>query len=87
MNLRQLVRKSDTEWWIPRAGKMNVPGIIFATRELLHGMDDKVAEQVSNVAALPGIVRGSFALPDAHWGYGFPIGGVGAFDPEAGSAR
>ena len=84
MNLRQLVRKSDTEWWLPRAGKMRVPGIIFATEELLHGMDDKVAEQVSNVAALPGIVGASFAMPDAHWGYGFPIGGVGAFDPEAG---
>ena len=84
MNLRQIVRKSETEWWIPRAGKMRVPGIIFATEDLLHGMDDKVAEQVANVAALPGIVRASFAMPDAHWGYGFPIGGVGAFDPEAG---
>ena len=84
MNLHQLTRKSDTEWWIPPAGKMRVPGIIFATQELLHGMDDKVAEQVANVAALPGIVGASFAMPDAHWGYGFPIGGVGAFDPEAG---
>jgi tRNA-splicing ligase RtcB len=63
---------------------MLVPGIIFATEELLGGMDDKVAEQVRNVAALPGIVRASFAMPDAHWGYGFPIGGVGAFDPERG---
>ena len=84
MNLRQLVRKSDTEWWLPRVGKMHVPGIIFATEDLLHGMDDKVAEQVANVAALPGIVTASFAMPDAHWGYGFPIGGVGAFDPDAG---
>jgi tRNA-splicing ligase RtcB (3'-phosphate/5'-hydroxy nucleic acid ligase) len=84
MNLRQLVKKSDTEWWLPRAGKMRVPGIIFATEDLLHGMDDKVAVQVANVAALPGIVTASFAMPDAHWGYGFPIGGVGAFAPEAG---
>ena len=84
MNLRQLLRKSDIEWWIPRACQMRVPGIIFATEDLLHGMDDKVAEQVRNVAALPGIVAASFAMPDAHWGYGFPIGGVGAFDPEAG---
>ena len=84
MNLHQLVRKSDTEWWLPRAGKMRVPGILFATEDLLHGMDDKVALQVANVAALPGIVTASFAMPDAHWGYGFPIGGVGAFDPEAG---
>src|SRR5690606_22930629 len=45
-------------------------------------MDDKVREQVSNVATLPGIVKASFALPDAHWGYGFPIGGVAAFDPD-----
>jgi tRNA-splicing ligase RtcB len=84
MNLRQLVRKSDTEWWVPRAGKMRVPGIVFATQDLLEGMDDKVAQQVANVASLPGIVAASFAMPDAHWGYGFPIGGVGAFDPAAG---
>jgi tRNA-splicing ligase RtcB (3'-phosphate/5'-hydroxy nucleic acid ligase) len=84
MNLAKLVRKSATEWWIPRSGKMRAPGVIYATEELLHGMDDKVAEQVANVAALPGIVRASFAMPDAHWGYGFPIGGVGAFDPDAG---
>jgi len=84
MNLRLLVRKSDTEWWLPRTGKMRVPGILFATQDLLYGMDDKVAEQVANVAALPGIVGASYAMPDAHWGYGFPIGGVGAFDPEAG---
>lgn len=84
MNRAQLVRKSDTEWWIPRSGKMLVPGIVFATEDLLAGMDDKVAEQVRNVASLPGIVRASFAMPDAHWGYGFPIGGVGAFDPDRG---
>jgi tRNA-splicing ligase RtcB len=84
MNLRQLVRNSDTEWSLPATGRMRVPGIIFATEDLLHGMDDKVAEQVSNVATLPGIVGASYAMPDAHWGYGFPIGGVGAFDPEAG---
>jgi tRNA-splicing ligase RtcB len=84
MNLLRLVRKSATEWWLPRTGAMRVPGILFATEELLHGMDDKVAQQVSNVAALPGIVTASFAMPDAHWGYGFPIGGVGAFDPDAG---
>jgi tRNA-splicing ligase RtcB len=84
MNLQQLVRKSETEWWIPRAGKMRVPGIIFATQDLLEGMDDKVALQIANVAALPGIVSASFAMPDAHWGYGFPIGGVAAFAREAG---
>ncbi|PIP44559.1 MAG: RNA-splicing ligase RtcB, partial [Deltaproteobacteria bacterium CG23_combo_of_CG06-09_8_20_14_all_60_8] len=47
-------------------------------------MDDKVYQQVTNVATLPGIVTASYAMPDAHWGYGFPIGGVAAFDPELG---
>lgn len=63
---------------------MRVPGVIFAARELVAAMDDKVAEQVANVAGLPGIVAASYAMPDAHWGYGFPIGGVAAFDPEDG---
>lgn len=63
---------------------MTVPGIIFATEALIQGMDDKVYDQVSNVAMLPGIVNASYAMPDAHWGYGFPIGGVAAFDAEKG---
>jgi len=61
-----------------------VPGIIYADESLIRGMDIKVHEQVSNVATLPGIVRASYAMPDAHWGYGFPIGGVAAFDPDEG---
>ncbi|MBZ5523222.1 MAG: RtcB family protein [Acidobacteriia bacterium] len=84
MNLDRLERKSNTEWWIPPTGRMRVPGVIFATEKLVREMDDKVFEQVSNVATLPGIVKASFAMPDAHWGYGFPIGGVAAFDPEEG---
>jgi tRNA-splicing ligase RtcB len=63
---------------------MRVPAILFADEELLGGMDDKVGEQLSNVATLPGIVEAALAMPDAHWGYGFPIGGVAAFDPEEG---
>ena len=63
---------------------MRVPGIIFADEALIRSMDDKVAEQVANVAKLPGIVKASYAMPDAHWGYGFPIGGVAAFDPDEG---
>jgi tRNA-splicing ligase RtcB len=47
-------------------------------------MDEKVIEQLANVATLPGITRAAYAMPDAHWGYGFPIGGVAAFDPEIG---
>jgi tRNA-splicing ligase RtcB (3'-phosphate/5'-hydroxy nucleic acid ligase) len=61
-----------------------VPGVIYADEALVRDMDDKVLEQVSNVAMLPGIVKASYAMPDAHWGYGFPIGGVAAFDPDQG---
>ena len=63
---------------------MRVPGLIFADTALLQDMDDKVCEQLGNVACLPGIVKGAMAMPDAHWGYGFPIGGVAAFDPGEG---
>ncbi|WP_297056725.1 RtcB family protein [Thermosulfurimonas sp.] len=84
MELKKLVKINDYEWEIPRQGEMRVPGKIFASRELLEEMDEKVYEQVTNVACLPGIVRASMAMPDAHWGYGFPIGGVAAFDPEEG---
>jgi len=69
---------------VPPSGRMRVPGILYADEALLRDMDDKVLEQVRNVAALPGIVGASYAMPDAHWGYGFPIGGVAAFDPEQG---
>lgn len=78
------VRKSSFEWWIEPVGKMRVPGVIYATEELVRGMDAKVFEQLSNVASLPGIVVAAFAMPDAHWGYGFPIGGVAAFREEDG---
>ncbi len=63
---------------------MRVPVRVFAKEKLLAEMDDKVFEQAANVATLPGIVGASFAMPDAHWGYGFPIGGVAAMDPETG---
>jgi tRNA-splicing ligase RtcB len=63
---------------------MRVPGIIYANADLVRGMDMKVFEQVRNVATLPGIVQASYAMPDAHWGYGFPIGGVAAFDADSG---
>jgi tRNA-splicing ligase RtcB len=80
-NLRQ---RTEYEWELPPTGRMRVPGVIFASRELIEAMDDKVREQVANVAALPGIVAASYAMPDAHWGYGFPIGGVAAFDADDG---
>jgi tRNA-splicing ligase RtcB len=63
---------------------MEVPGILYASESLIAEMDEKVRDQVSNVAALPGIVAASYAMPDAHWGYGFPIGGVAAFEAERG---
>ncbi len=84
MDLAPLIRHSDHEWEIPAAGTMRVPGRLFASAALIEAMDDKVAEQVRNVASLPGIIGASYAMPDAHWGYGFPIGGVAAFDPESG---
>jgi len=79
-----LERIDDTCWRIPRRGDMRVPGIIYADRGLVQGMDEKVYQQVINVACLPGIVEASYTMPDAHWGYGFPIGGVAAFDPAQG---
>ena len=84
MDTRLLTRKSDYEWWIEPTGQMRVPGIVYASKPLIEGMDDKVREQLTNVATLPGIQRAAYAMPDAHWGYGFPIGGVAAFDPKEG---
>jgi tRNA-splicing ligase RtcB len=82
MDITRLKKQSDTEWHIEPHGNMRVAGIIFASEELIQAMDDKVYEQVAQVATLPGIVKASYAMPDAHWGYGFPIGGVAAFDAE-----
>jgi len=84
MKLDELVRRGPCEWEIPMRGQMRVPAIVYGSETLVADMDDKVLEQASNVAKLPGIVRASYAMPDAHWGYGFPIGGVAAFDPEHG---
>ncbi len=82
MDVSRLERVSEHCWRIEPSGAMRVPGIIYGDEALVREMDDKVYEQVCNVATLPGIVRASYALPDAHWGYGFPIGGVAAFDPN-----
>jgi tRNA-splicing ligase RtcB len=84
MDRSSLRRLAPNEWRIDPTGPMRVPAVIFADEALIDGMDDKVAEQISNVASSPGIVEAAYALPDAHWGYGFPIGGVAAFDPETG---
>jgi tRNA-splicing ligase RtcB len=71
-------------WELAPTGRMRVPGRVYASADLVEALDEKVRVQVANVAALPGIVRASYAMPDAHWGYGFPIGGVAAFDPREG---
>jgi tRNA-splicing ligase RtcB len=84
MDPARLTKVDEVTWRIEPTGAMRVPAILYADEALIRDMDDKVAEQASNVATLPGIVGASYVMPDAHWGYGFPIGGVAAFDPEAG---
>ncbi len=84
MDKERLERLGECLWKIPVQGAMRLPAYIFATEELVSEMDEKVYEQLSNVASLPGLVKGAMAMPDAHWGYGFPIGGVAAFDPDQG---
>jgi tRNA-splicing ligase RtcB len=80
-----LIQRAENEWELPRSGAMRVPGRVFASAKLLEAIrDDPCLEQVTNVACLPGIVTASLAMPDIHWGYGFPIGGVAAFDPKEG---
>jgi tRNA-splicing ligase RtcB len=72
-------------WLIPRTANMRVPGIIFSNHKLIKDLQqDQSLVQVANVATLPGIVKQSLAMPDIHWGYGFPIGGVAAFQMEDG---
>ena len=84
MNPNTLKKRSECEWLIEPFGKMRVPTIIYADETLIKAMDEKVREQAANVASLPGIVRACYVMPDAHWGYGFPIGGVAAFDADKG---
>ncbi len=81
----KLQRIHDFLFEIPKMGKMRVPARIYASEQMLPDIfKDNAAEQAANVAWLPGIVGYSFAMPDIHWGYGFPIGGVAAFDIEEG---
>jgi tRNA-splicing ligase RtcB len=82
VKLRQV---DEYRWEIPREGKMRTRGLIYASQEMLPKIrEDKSLEQVANVATLPGIEGASLAMPDIHWGYGFPIGGVAAFNLEEG---
>jgi tRNA-splicing ligase RtcB len=84
MDLQRFTRIDDTTWRIEPQGGMHVPAVIYADENLIRAMDDKVYDQAVNVARLPGIVHASYVMPDAHWGYGFPIGGVAAFDADEG---
>lgn len=82
LEIRQI---GEYRWLIPRTGRMNVDGLIFADRSLMEDIrGDEAVRQVANVACLPGIVGRSIGMPDIHWGYGFAIGGVAAFDPARG---
>jgi tRNA-splicing ligase RtcB len=81
----KLEKLDDYRWLIPKTGSMRVPGLIFSNSRLMKALkEDQSLSQVANVATLPGILGHSLAMPDMHWGYGFPIGGVAAFDMEEG---
>src|SRR5512135_261607 len=84
VNREGMHREGGYRWVIEPTGAMRVPAVLYADGQLLDDMDDKVRWQLCNVASLPGIVGAAYAMPDAHWGYGFPIGGVAAFDADAG---
>ena len=81
----KLEKIDSNRWRIPKSGGMRTDGIIFTSEKLLPTLiKDNAPQQVENVAYLPGIVGPSMAMPDIHWGYGFPIGGVAAFDVDNG---
>ncbi|MEZ6183807.1 MAG: RtcB family protein [Planctomycetota bacterium] len=80
-----LERLDATRYRVPQTGAMRTHGVVYADERILPDLEeDRCLEQVANVATLPGIVGPSLAMPDIHWGYGFPIGGVAAFDPDEG---
>ncbi len=82
--MNRVKKRSDCQWSIEPFEGMRAPFILYGDDAIVKHLDEKVYEQGMNVARLPGIVRASYAMPDAHWGYGFPIGGVAAFDPDKG---
>ena len=81
----ELKKINEFTWQIPKTGNMKVPAIIYASEKLIEKIkQDLTLKQSENVAALKGIQRASYTMPDAHQGYGFPIGGVAAFDMDEG---
>ncbi|RMF94737.1 MAG: RtcB family protein [Candidatus Schekmanbacteria bacterium] len=85
MSFQNLEQISETKWRLKKTGNMRVDGIVYTSASMLDDITkDEALTQVSNVASLPGIMKASFGMPDIHWGYGFPIGGVAAFDIDSG---
>ena len=81
----KIEKQDDWRWRIPKQGKMRVEGMVYADQKMMTAIrSDQSLQQVVNVATLPGITGKSMAMPDVHWGYGFPIGGVAAFDVRSG---
>jgi tRNA-splicing ligase RtcB len=85
MSELQIERVDEVRWRIPRRGDMRVDGLVYASAAMMEEIRaDQSLQQVANVAHLPGILGASLAMPDIHWGYGFPIGGVAAMDAQEG---
>jgi tRNA-splicing ligase RtcB len=85
MDLSRLKQLDEFRWTVTKSvGEARAQVILYGSRPLIEAMDEKVLEQITNVAHLSGIVGPAMTMPDAHWGYGFPIGGVAAFDPARG---
>ncbi len=84
--LAGIKRAGPCEWEVPLGfiPNMRVPGRFFLSDALMETLEEGAVQQLANVATMPGIVKNSLAMPDIHWGYGFPIGGVAAFDREDG---
>ena len=83
--MTELVRIDDYRWQMPQHDGMRCPAMVYADAELIHALEgDGTLKQLKGVACLPGIEGPALAMPDAHQGYGFPVGGVGAFDPRVG---
>src|SRR3989442_1747330 len=82
MDLKKLKKINDYCWTVIDTSQGKP--LFFGSKAIIEAMDDKVLEQITNVSQLPGLVNSAMTMPDAHWGYGFPIGGVAAFDAKKG---
>ena len=85
MDIKQLQQLKPYLWRFPnKPAEQRGDVLLCGNAPLLVSMDDRVLEQIANVASIPGLVGAAITMPDVHWGYGFPIGGVAAFDAEQG---